>query len=101
MIIPDKIKIGGHQYTVELVPEIEREILGRVTHSSAKILLKNAEGAFSILFSTFLHEVIHSINFLYGPINLNHDESINRLAEALYQIFVDNPEIFKGEGIVI
>ncbi len=46
-----------------------------------------------------IHEILEVINRnLY--INLDHDEQINKLDAGLYQVLMDNKEVFKNFGAI-
>ena len=45
----------------------------------------------------FVHEMIHGI-FSHLGYSEQDEKKVDELAEALYAVFVDNPEMFKEEA---
>ena len=79
MKIPEKIKIGGKTYTVEITNKMD---LG-INNVSAEILY----GDLIIRVSP------HAIYFGLGY--RDHDEKrVDELANALHSVIVDNPDVF-------
>jgi hypothetical protein len=96
MTIPDKVKIGGITYTVENNAEFMHigtaGYTAEIRYSDAVIRITNQNE--QVQQRDFLHEIIHGIYHDLGYDN--HDEKkIDELAGALYQLIVDNPEIFR------
>ena len=97
MKIPEKIKIGGKTYEVEIDEKLD---LG-TQHYSAEILYNSLKiritpQAQQKMEADFLHEVMHAIYAHLGY--SDHDEKqVEELAEALYMVIQDNPCMFKGE----
>lgn len=90
MKLPKKLKIGGHTFTVELLDKLENDAFG--TTMQAKNLLQFRKGIpASQLESTFLHEILHVINY-----NLT-EEQVEYIANGLYQVIVDNKIKFDGK----
>ena len=97
MKIPEKVKIGGKVYTVT---ETKNLYLGSVSHS-AEILDADSEIHIypmekSAMEVAFLHELIHGIYYFLGYVKHN-EKKIEELAQALYMVIQDNPEIFAKE----
>lgn len=90
MRIPEKIKIGGLDYTVETVNEIDGDCVGKIYYQDLKIKVENSQPDFMAL--TFWHEILHAIN---GEMK---ETDIEFLAQALYQVIKDNPHMFKEGG---
>lgn len=96
--MPYKIKIGGKTYTVEIN---ENLYLGRA-NNVAEILTDDAIIRISPhsperQFEYFIHELVHGVAYFMG-LN-NHDEQkIEQIAQAVYMVINDNPEIFEKEG---
>lgn len=94
MKIPDKIKIGGKTYTVEITNKMS---LG-ISNVSAEILysdllIRVSPQAQSKMEADFLHEVIHAILDHQGY--KEHDEKrVDEMAQSLYMVIQDNPEMF-------
>ena len=97
MKIPKKVKIGGLTYTVEITDNLflgAANYCGEITYDTLMIRVKPQ--AKEKMEADFLHEVMHGIfNFL----GLEQDERhIEEIAQALYALIVDNPEMFSEEG---
>ena len=94
MEIPEKVKIGGHEYTCKTVPCLGRDhsANGRSCGNSLEIEIEetlpqqNKE-------STLIHEILEQINYRH-ELDLPH-EKISILETALYQIMRDNPQTVK------
>ena len=98
MNIPDKLKIGGKVYTVEITDRLD---LGRVNYSGEilydQLIIRVCPGAKAKMETDFLHEMIHGIFSHLGY--SEHDEKrVDELAETLYEIFEDNPGLFRESG---
>ena len=94
MNIPDKIKIGGKVYRVEITNKMD---LG-ISNVSAEILynellIRVSPQAQGKMEADFLHEVVHAILDHLGY--KDHDEKrVDEMAQSLYMIIQDNPEMF-------
>lgn len=94
MKIPEKIKIGGKVYRVEITNKMD---LG-ISNVSAEILyndllIRVSPQAQSKMEADFLHEVVHGILDHQGY--KEHDEKrVDEMAQSLYMIIQDNPEMF-------
>jgi hypothetical protein len=98
MIIPDKVKIGGVVFDVK--KNVERLDMG--PNYSANILFTKATIEIccgqdeQVNHRDFLHEVVHGIFWNLGDRENQGDEMlVDKLAGALHQLIVDNPEMFK------
>lgn len=95
MKIPERVKIGGVTYDV--LRKVERikygpDYIANIVYGSGSIELGKFDSE-QMEQRTFLHEVIHGIFNHLGYIK--HDEKrIDELANALYALIIDNPEIF-------
>lgn len=95
MKIPKQIKIGGKVYTVETTDSL---VLGHnydaeCVYSDLVIRVRptSAKGKMEC---DFLHEMLHAIHDFLGY--SKHDEKkIDELANALYMVIQDNPEVFE------
>lgn len=94
MNIPKKLKIGGKVYTVEITDKL---FLGNA-NVSAEILyndlvIRVSPQAQGKMEADFIHELIHGIFDHLGY--REHDEKrVDELAQALYMVIVDNPDVF-------
>lgn len=98
MKIPKTVKIGGKVYDVEITDKFN---LGNV-NVSAEILYNDLvirvspQQALGKMEADFIHELIHGIYDFLGY--RNHDEKrIDELAQALYMVIQDNPDIFEDD----
>jgi Zn-dependent peptidase ImmA (M78 family) len=99
MNIPAKVKIGWREYEViqgehrsgdgggDLYGEIQYEqntifIWDKLDHDNKAV--------------TLLHEIIHGLFYMCGRTDLRNDEGlVTAVSEALYQIMLDNPDMFR------
>lgn len=97
MRIPDTVKIGGKHYSVIRTENLH---LGAAYHSAEvdyfeqeiRLRKRNDEGEKV----DFLHEIMHCIMDFLGY--AEHDEKqIDEIANALYMMITDNPEMFMEE----
>lgn len=94
MKIPEKIKIGGKVYTVEITNKMN---LG-INNVSAEIVyddlvIRVSQQNQSKMEADFLHELVHGILYHLGY--RDHDEkNVDELAHCLYMVIQDNPEMF-------
>jgi len=93
MKIPDKIKIGGIDWKIELIKEATDDIndkasyMGRVLFKKHKILILNSY-PIERQFKTLLHEIIHVLD---EDLKIGFEENdICRLEVGLYQVLKDN-----------
>lgn len=96
MNIPDKLKIGGLTYSVYKsdVIILGPQYTGEIDYGELIIRLRNR--APQMMERTLWHEIFHGIYDNLGYVD--HDEKhIDELAGALYQLIVDNPELFRGQ----
>lgn len=94
MKIPEKIKIGGKIYKVEITDRLD---LGSVNYSGEinykNLIIRICPSAQGKMESDFLHEMCHAIYDHLGY--KEHDEKkIDELANAMYMIIQDNPKTF-------
>lgn len=94
MQIPKQIKVGGVIFTVEQTDKLN---LGSANYSGeidwVNSVIRIVPASKGMMESSFLHEVIHAICSHLGY--RDHDEKkIDELANALYMVIQDNPEIF-------
>lgn len=92
MKIPDRIKIGGIEYKIELIDEVMDDIhtaeyIGRVLYKENKIKILNSYSD-EKKFRAMLHEIIHVLDDDY-KIEIK-EENMCRLEAGLFQVLKDN-----------
>lgn len=92
-MIPDKVKIGGIDYTVRR--DCDRELScasldGEIRYAMQEIALKsNYEKQYTE--QVFMHEIVHGIFSAIGRNELRKDETlIESFSQVLYQVLKDN-----------
>ena len=98
MKIPEKLKIGGKIYSVEITDKL---MLGSANYSGEilynDLIIRVCPASKSKMEADFVHEMIHGILSHLGY--CEHDEKkVDELANVLYAVFVDNPDMFKESG---
>jgi len=95
MKMPDKVKIGGLTYAVNLTDVLHNGagFDGEIHYDKCEIRIRpQGEARMQLI---LCHEVLHGVYEHLGY--SNHDEKqIDELARALYALVVDNPELFNG-----
>lgn len=97
MKIPDQIKIGGKIYAVEKVKDVGLSMI----HCTAEIDYCECEiriypSAQQKMEMDFMHEVMHAI-FAHLGYKKHNEKQIDELANALYAVIKDNPEMFEKD----
>lgn len=91
MKIPKTVKVGGHIYKVEITKTSEESKghnnWGRTNHAKLKIYI-DRELATSKQEETYLHELVHAIDFHMGT--KLKEEQVERFSNGLYQVLKDN-----------
>lgn len=94
MKIPTKVKVGGHIINVVVTTDgdnIEFNEIGK-TLLAKDVIYLNGNYSHSRQSEALLHELIH--NCFYDLREEQSEALVERLGVALYQIIVDNPEVF-------
>ena len=95
MKIPNKVKVGGITYAVEIVEFLRSGTNGfcaEIDYCDCKIRLTKAADA--KMMRDFMHELVHALFEQCGY--TDHDEEmIDRIAAALHGVIVDNPDLFE------
>lgn len=96
MRIPEKVKVGGVTFTVEEVEQISSmpERVGEINTAYTRIQLRKSQSRQSMEVG-FMHELVHGCMYALGK-NDQSEEFVEGLAQMLYQVIVDNPEMFGG-----
>ncbi len=92
MEIPKKLRIGGIDYTVEIVDFKDSDFIkvthwGHCYHGECKIILNNNINK-QKLWQTLLHEAVHIIDNEYN-VGLDED-NVDRITSGLYAFLKDN-----------
>ena len=97
MKIPSTIKIGGYNYNIERVDEAfvcDGDVChGSHNFSDLKLRVSNV-GCSEYQDTVFVHELTHGIIAVYCA-NQKDEEFVEQFSKGLYQVIIDNPEIFK------
>ena len=97
MQIPKRIKIGGKVYEVEITDKLW---LGAANVSAeiiyTDLVIRICPMARGKMEADFIHEVCHGIADAMGYKDHNKRE-IDALAQLLYQVIQDNPEMFQPD----
>lgn len=98
MNIPESVKIGWRNYTIEQGEHRSGDnggdLYGEITYEKRHIFLydKMDEDEKNV---TLLHEITHGILFNMGSLLRTDELFITALTENLYQVMKDNPNMFK------
>jgi hypothetical protein len=97
--IPDKVKIGWREYVISQGEHRSGskggDLYGEIEYEEQTIYLYDKQGEENKS-ATLLHEIIHGIFYISGHDKWRENEElINTIAENLYQVIKDNPDIFK------
>jgi len=93
---PKEIKVLGFTYTVQFVSSDESggDKLGWCDFTNLQIYIINGQPK-SGLANTFLHEVIHAVNYCMGITSGKEEQLTNRLANGFCAVWKENPEALK------
>jgi len=99
MNIPEVLKIGWRKYTIQEDKEKRDSagdcLNGEIDYSGHVIYLNN-EYSNEQMKVTLIHEILHGIFYKQGHSEWCHNENlVNGLAEGLYELIIDNPNLFK------
>ncbi len=83
-----KLKIGGHQYTINVASMPEDE-LGACDYNKATITIDSNITEQSIKESTLIHEILHACNSTFWHSGIEHG-LLDSISEQLYQVLKDN-----------
>lgn len=97
MNIPEKVKVGGKTYRVNITDKLG---LG-TAHYSAEIdyvglNINITEQAPGKMEADFLHELVHAI-FDHRGVRDQQEEEVDSIAQALHMVIKDNPGIFADD----
>ena len=98
MKIPKQVKIGGKTYKVEQTNKLD---LGNYHYSGEvdymNLIIRICPSSRGKMEADFLHEMVHAIYDFLGYSNQD-EKKVDELANALYMVIQDNPEIFEKDG---
>lgn len=94
MKIPESVRIGGVEYIVEYVPNLNDGVnlaYGHIDYENCKIELSDTCGtSHQKRCQTLLHEVLHGIRQHAGLEIQNEEEVVEMFAKGIYQVLQDN-----------
>lgn len=93
MNIPEKLKVGGTTYTVNITDKLSLgcDYAAEILYSHAEINIRPSNP--ERMEADFLHEMVHAILAHMG--HKSHDErEVDGIAQALHMIIKDNPDLF-------
>ena len=96
MSAPKEVNVLGFTYTVQFVSSDESggDKLGWCDFTNLQIYITKGQPK-SGLANTFLHEVIHAINYSMGITSGKEEQLTNRLANGFCAVWKENPAAFK------
>ena len=96
MPAPKEITVLGLTYKIKFVPleDVGNDKLGWCDCTTLQLYIAEDQPR-SALANTFLHEVIHAINYSMGISSGDEENLTNRLANGLCAVWRENPEVFK------
>ena len=102
MPAPKEITVLGLIYKIKFVPleDVGNDRLGWCDCTSLQLYIAEDQPR-SALANTFLHEVIHAINYSMGIASGDEENLTNRLANGLCAVWRENPDVFKWWATVI
>lgn len=96
--IPEKIKIGPHNYNIVVIKEAMADAIGINGDTNLNMhrirICESLKG--SVLLEVLLHEILHAIYKQYSLEQKDKEERIvMSFGLGLTQVFVDNPDLLK------
>lgn len=92
MKIPEKIKIGGTEYSVEKVPGIPDRLMGDCNYAATTIRLAETIDSITTssesMRSTFFHELTHAILAEMGSELNSNEEFVQTMSTFINQICI-------------
>lgn len=99
MKIPKSVRVGGVDYDVEIAHALDKfgEVHGLITLDENLIEVRRC-GSKDFMVQTFLHELLHAIQYHIGAEfsdkEAENERIIDAIAKSLYMVMQDNPGIF-------
>lgn len=101
MKIPEKVKIGGKVYRVEITNKLD---LGNVNYSGeiiyTDLIIRICPNAQAKMEADLIHEMIHGMLDFLGYCE-HEEKKVDELANVLHMVILDNPEIFTPDTLTI
>ena len=99
MPIPQVLKVGGVQYTVEEIPNLisKDDCWGQVDYFNSTISIEPSLSE-TRKEQTLIHELTHAV-FLEAGYKEQDEDMINRVSIVLHQVLKDNPQLVVWKGI--
>lgn len=102
MNIPEKVRIGSCDYSVEFTENNlvsnGKECLATIDYHHHEIMINRKFGDNQLNEVSFLHELFHGIIRERNLEVDNEELVVEELARGMHQVIRDNPEIFNKEG---
>lgn len=95
-----EIRIGNMNYkiTEEEKPILNNQVCrGYIDYEEHKIVIDSKNQDRQNLIVTLLHEIVHGMLFENELHDLNTEENVEVISKALYQLLLDNTDLFKEE----
>lgn len=99
----DNIRLGSMYYKIT---ETDKDVIlnykvcrGMIDYENHEITISNKENDKQNRFLTLLHEVVHGMLYENNLHELNSEENVENISKALYQVIIDNKELFKVEEV--
>ena len=99
MQIPDKVRIGGVDFSVTSIPRLLSDddtlLCGQIDHRKSVIQINSDTGP-DMQCISMLHEILHGIAE-HAQLKLGEQEEtiVDVFARGIYQVVQDNPELMK------
>lgn len=97
MKLPDKVKVGGTEYKIELTEPRDEETVGATWNREARIQVHPGL-AEDVQRTTFWHELFHAMYFDAGLDTLDQpteEQVVNLLSQRLVALVYDNPQLLE------
>lgn len=101
------IKVGPFEYKVKYSDDVadEGNVFGS-THNNDQVIFLDPKRPWQKVEQTFIHELLHACTFVSGLMYRFEDKEqkpteedvCRELSMTLFQVFIDNPNIFNGRG---
>lgn len=97
MNIPDKVKIGGFEWTINYNADLMHEREERACTRPKKLMIEIDPGCQPVsMEESFIHELLEAICWQYN-IQFESHKDLWILSTVLHQVIKDNSDIFTAE----